>query len=575
LRHARTAAVAIACAGAVAVGLWWWLPPADATSEPGAGLELGREQPRSASAATASRPAEPGRMDAEPEAQATPTATLRERSGSYVTVRVVRIVRDDTRAPVAGAEVLHQPPEFDLLRLPTKERHELAEIANADVEEYLRRIGSTTVTGADGTCRLPARGGALAVAARAGGLFGRGWIRAEQPEAEIVVRDDHELRVLVVTPGGRGAQGIELVARRVSGENAQGATIPLGTTDGQGRVRRTHVQELAGQATGCPVRIAPARPEHEAAATVDLMAPPPEVVLQIGAVGTVTVRCLEGTGEPLDPRYLAEPQVGLAVLAAEPGARRAEPLQGLRSRTATIDEHGIARFSGIPLGRLVTLGTDHVNGARTICGPTAEAPDLETTLRLDPAGAVLTARVLGPDDAWLAERTILVEFRGPDAPGERRCRTDQEGRIRCNLGASPMGRSVSLAIGATGPAHGRRLELAIELRSVLFQEGRNELGDLRLAAPRILVSGRLVAEGGFAAGLPSPWVERKRGDLWAPDSSLSVENTGEGRFEVSGFAADGEPLRLGVGRGAAPPGDPIECSVGTRGIEIRLRERAR
>ena len=496
-------------------------------------------------------------------------------TGPFANVQVVAqgTGAPGTRAPIAGAEVWYQPPEFDQAALAETEQRELATLRNHDGEAFLRKVGRATVSDAEGRCRVPLGTQGTALAVRAGDLFEEAWLREDGPDPFVLeLRADRTLRVRVIDAGGQGVPGIGVELRAPTNEGGTSRSV-LGQSDASGVVTRPHAQQLARDPARKATVVAMLAGGVGPSAEVDVLHPPAEIELRLPITGSVTVHLLEASGAPVDPRYLLEREVDLAGFEAQP----ADPSQvhdgfGKAMVRAELSPDGLAVFPRVALDRYLIVKLGHFGLEKGFVGPTLARPSVEVALQRSADGATFVGRMLGPDGTALVSSVLLFGYRCANGLGNAEARTDSEGRFRWYAGTYPVGQAATIAVAIS---HRERTNpMAVELPGHQVVKGDNDLGDVQLERHRTLLAGRLVRGEGVDVAQVQLEIERRRGDRWNNDYQWRPEWQPDGTFAVRGVAPEGEPLRLVVREGKYLPVEPIECAVGSTGIEIALQSAA-
>lgn len=552
---------------AVLAFVWWWMLPFMPTPRPPrdpVALALPHDAGEEAPQASADAPRRAADV-------AAPVGDEGGRTAIATPGLPIRVVDVHGRLPVHGAVVRHGTIRFE--DSTTEEAEELVAQSHRDIEVFLERTGGETTTDAEGRCRVPLPGPTgLWITARADSSFGSLFLpptRDPSRERILEVGPDHTLRVLAVDVDGRPAAGIRIGSKP---RNAAGAEFwQIGVTGPEGRLEIAHAQTRMpnGQAPGVLDLFALVPGRRGAAVAVDWAAPPPEVVLHLPATGSVTVRVLEADGTPIDIRYSDRRRVRLAAFAApvndanEPSSPSID-LPG----EAEIGPGGVASFAHVGLDRYLIAGFDTMASQPSFAGPTAGRMHVEVALRRDPGHVVVTGRLLDVDGEPLAHRRIEMCC-APEVRGTFRTRTAEDARFRLDLGAGAVGAGRILRIDllpASRPGKG------VELPACTLRAGDNDLGDIAVAAPRLVVAGRVVREAGVhPTERPPLHVERRIGDRWfeLPGSGAFAWPEVD-RFELRQVVPEGAVLRLAVANGSWQPVAPIEFTAGATDLAVTL-----
>ena len=477
----------------------------------------------------------------------------------------VQVVRFDDKTPIAGATVFCWPPDFDWRKMSP----ELQELQRRDSDEFLKKIGLSLTTDADGRCRVPLQSYGAQVTAVKDELWGQGHLRKDATEPIVVaLRVDQTLHVLVVDAGGKPARGSNVMVRRKGGDRPM--DFGLGATDAAGRVVKRHVQEIAGEAATQQVDLVASMPGGESPPqSVDAAAPPPEVLLHLPPGGTVTVHVRDAEDKPIDPTFLGEPSVSLATFAEKPGNERAGA-EGLNRPQSSVqlDEGGNAVFSPVAFGRFVLANVGWGLRSAVVPGPTLESRYVELTVREGADDVVLTGTLLDADERPFATSQYSVACKYKNGTSGQGGRTDASGRFRLAVPRLPTGQQIAVSFD-TIVAHTADRQ-ACELPPRLLTKGRNDLGEVRLARHSLLVEGKVVMADGSEPVPIQIQVERKDASRWQQEWNLHPEWGKAGAFTMRSSMQKGTPIRLVVQSDSFLPVAPIECAAGDTGIEIKL-----
>lgn len=448
------------------------------------------------------------------------------------TLRVV----DELGAPVVDAEVAWSDTESD------------ASTPHDDVEEEFAAQPRLR-TASDGTVLLPGAQRTRFVLARKADAFGCGEVTFDpfEPMPELTLRADRTLHARVVGPDGTARASVPVLVRWLDFES------PWRSSDGaqwlrsdeQGPITVWHAQtldfwdraapavELSAQVLGAEATIV----------RVPLREPPPVCIdLPCPAHGALRVRAFLRDGRPC-PWPLG---CRLDLVGETPPLQESWPVPRGMAEQLLIPAVALARdvrvnIAGFP--------------AKTGPGPTADRGEAVTELVLDHRSVVVTARLLQPDGAPLAESSVSL-----DGPGWSWVVTDAEGRVTFRVehnDASVSFHCPSLDLAATAPL------------PALSSVDRLDLGDVTLRTPDrpLLAAGHVTdaATGGGVVARIHLVGEGQRVDR-------TVATDGGGRFELHQLPGEtcGDRLDLWVEqRGFAAV--RITVPRGARDVSVTLR----
>ena len=484
----------------------------------------------------------------------------------------VRVVMFGSEAGVAGVAVHFLRPELDWQKMSEAEQQECVALM-PDEAAYEQRYCTQAITDDTGGCYVPPGQNGTDVSARSGTLFAQGHLRADARETMLLVlRQDFTLNILVVDAAGRPAPGVRVQAQRVassSDPDRQGSALSFDDTDADGRCRQRHIQLLAGTDASCQLDLQAVVPGGAGPAVrIDVTSPPDEVVLHLPAAGAVTVHVRDAEGRPLDLAFLDETRVLLAALDHQP-SNPTESIDGQsESFTAQLDARTDAHFPFVSFDRWLSARYRTVREPVGCAGPTLANPSVELTVQEGADDVIVVGTLLLPTDAPYAAQHPVLSYLAENHRGMTTLRTDERGRLRCNLGPGAAGQLTKLHF-ASRPGT-RDAGLFADLPARPLQSGINDLGAVRLAPFGVLVAGRLLCDPGITLQQVAFALEQKHGRTWLPVHNLKTQWQ-TGRFTVRGDLPEVEALRIRVFDGPYLPVEPIECRSGDTDVEISLR----
>ena len=482
----------------------------------------------------------------------------------------VTIVDGSTQQPVAGADVawLDATTWTRAAGLTEEQRR----MMSLEPERLARAFGWRSRSGADGSVRIHLQVRGTLVFASAEGRYGetRFWPdRLPSAGARVVLSPDKALCVHVLTAGGAPATTVpvKLEPRDPSNGTVVGGDRP---TDRNGSVTFAHVQQIAvlhhgareGQrAEHLQVEIAiPGLGVEPVLVPAD--SPPADVEITLPPTGRVRARIVFD-GAPIPGEHHVRLHAGPK--GSSDGQNRAW--------YRPVDADGWARFDCVPLGATFYLG-----GSRTwdleLVGPTVA--DQEVAATFDLAGEIiaLAGRVLDADGRPVADEDLNADFHCDGMSGGLFVRTDAGGRFLCALVHPDRADAIRLTRFSIermqpGSARERATATPCELRI-----GRNDLGDLRLAALPLVVGGRLEFAG--TKGRPpnllvERFTENRSGaPTWQLVSDQRTAFPDDDHFEVRAAVEQGR-FRLRVVATDCLPVEPIEFELGRPDLVVALR----
>lgn len=489
----------------------------------------------------------------------------------------VRVVDAATMVPVSAAQVFWYDQSFDWTKVTEADR----EAQSYDPEAFLRQRGQTAF--ADGEGRVVLRlHGLASLMGRKGDLYGASTWHPQTPaiatgpfvgEFVLRLRPDRTLVVRTVDAQRQPVAGVvvRLTLTRRQADGAEGRSamdLPASGSDGLTQLRhaqehfppepRVHAASLHARLTGAegePVAIDPAAlPEGP----VDVVVP---------ACGSVLVELLGPDGLP----WLSPAGSSLSVRLTLASWNGGSLEKGINNET--FDSRGCATFSHVRCGvRLALSGPSGWERGSEFDGPTRQGEQVRMALRMPADASLMAGRVLGEDGAPF-QGDVTVRFEGQRGSGGSGLSLDGEGRFLVPV-PDWVGRTPSILLYEQGRHQAPRREAEVVLRGPLVP-GRNDLGDLVLRQPPLLVAGQVVVAAGVLATdiLGHVFVELERcapgeRESWQQAHEFGARLDAEGRFEVRGHAR-GQKFRILV-RGNCAPQPPREFVPGTADLRLEV-----
>lgn len=508
-------------------------------------------------------PPRPTPAAAAPPAGPAPVAGTASDSGS-LGVRVIEIVDAATELPIPHAEVFHRdadgpfrPREFGLL---------IAGRRSARADERGRAA-----------IEWPAESDVL-VLARAPGRAGGAVVappRSPDDVARLPLLPDWDLAVEVVDAALAPAPRVPIARRDASRD---GTYIEIVPTDDAGRVVFPHA--------GLRISAANPKPEIEVSVNLPLLeklsrqvdpetAPLEPVRFTLPAAGSLAVRVLDAKRAPVADGT----NVDMALIL--PGeSRDVSPFARQdRIRASRPTRLGVALFEHVELGVdlevRVTGETSEPKARDVVAGPKAPGETVEATLVIGVDHPVLVFRAVDEAGAPLSREKLELHstFRSANMAnsGNAFTTTDDDGVFEHALPARFLdGDKRTLRVEARGGEIGTLVDL-----SRAFEPGTNDMGDLPLVLPPLLVAGRVVDERGNPAAGANVQVEIPVRDAAAPDRvwywnevPAAAVSDRDGRFAARAFVSE-RTVRATARRDALRSAS-VECAFGTGDVTLVL-----
>lgn len=475
----------------------------------------------------------------------------------------VLVVEFGSKEPVAGAEVLCWPPDFDWQKLTAAQR----QLFTDDRDAALRQLQPPGRTDAAGRCRIPLGKDQTQVIAHHGDHRAEGWLTADTPQPLVLaLRPDRSLHVRVVLADGRPASGIQVMATREPDK----AQFGIGITDGEGHTCYHHLQQLAGDQATVRLELRALFPGGACEPVViDATDPPAEVLLRLPRCGSLVVRVLDADGQPVDPSLLEDARVRLTLWSDRPTDRYDESNVTGRG-DAPIDPRGNATFPAVAFDQLLRAEMGHRTQSPMVPGPSVAEPRAELVLREDPTHAVFTGVLLDAEgQPYVGAYQFALHYQnGMSGNGGR---TDANGRFRLGLGGHAVGQRATPSFDTL--VHSRQTgatALAAELPAREVTKGTNDLGEVRLAPHAVLARGRFVGDD-LPERLPVQLqFEVRRNETWDTEWNLQPVWS-DHAFTVKSRIPPGTPMRLRVNTDVFLPVAPIEFRAGATDLVIPLQ----
>ncbi len=597
MKNLAAAVVAVLVLGGV---LWLILGGGTAPPVP-AGPPAPREKPDSVPPKPSSQaPARP-RPTKEKETAARETAPPRRKKLAVPPSKVpgpktgwkVLVVKKKTGKPVPGAQVLVL--DTSTVKDPARLMREAATGGFSKIETFMEQFGRSFLADSKGVAWIPpienVRMGAL-VAARKEGLWGLLPFRPSlTPPLKIEVSPVQEILVQVVDQEGKPVAGVP-VGLGVS----QGGFryFPMrGVTEGpKGIVRFRHIGILfrgqGGSAKGLVALLVPMKkPASKEFDPKDL--PRTLLVLTLPPTGKVVVYVRGPKGPVPDG-------TALAALSPAPEEGKEKPRfpipPGAQEAPIAPVEGGKAVFPFVGLGLTLQVMVNKtpknmpmMRGKPQIVkgtGPVAPGQTVTFHVSLTQKETLLAGRLLLPSGKPASETTLTVSLKTKEENissfSSSMLRTDKDGRFRFPLEEGKFHggkRTLSFLLGKE--KGGRILKAQVDLGRDFFP-GVNDLGDIRLGAPPVLVAGRVVDASGKPIQGATIQVfqkqyfgENKERSAWEWVRAYPTPSDAKGNFLVLGEAKAPE-LKVTASKQGWFQEKDVLASPGTEGLLLVLRK---
>jgi 5-hydroxyisourate hydrolase-like protein (transthyretin family) len=472
----------------------------------------------------------------------------------------VLVVEQGTGRPVAGARVLVQKEEVDLL-----EWDEAWERWN-DIEPMLAHgLGQAFESDLRGIATVPRPSRRVWVTADLGELHGERRTGPTDELCRIEMRAYHSLAIEVLDPLGMPMEGVRVAL--VQSEHGEWWNAWSGITGSDGRAELHKLEEKLSD-ENAPLALGPclavARPQQVEFTAATAPAGPVRFVLEPSGIVEVVMSDAQGRALDVTGRLqLGVVRSDLPAAISESGPHTVP----VRAGSAVLEHVGL----GLELEvRADVLGKRFRE--RTFAGPVTPGERVRVYLPLERSGTILSGRALDERGEPLRGVEITGEVQisaGSSRDKSFTTRTDAQGRFKGDLLVSlpaDDGVSLSLAASTAGSAHRR----AIVTVALPEDSSQVELGDVVLRQLDVLVRGTVVDEQGVPVG--NVWIEARD----AATQQDLLETTGwsrralsdsEGRFVVASSSRPAAIELSAFSWGRVRP-EPMRVPLGSENVVI-------
>lgn len=495
---------------------------------------------------------------------------------------LVRVLDDESGAPVAGADVCADDPAYRFDR-STPEQQQLARRL---VGEFARafHFGQRTVSDANGYAVL--RGESyMQVHATLGERYGSAYLQdaSDGELVEVRLAANPSILVQVVDAAGNPLEGVPVHLAFESVE--PGAAVGTahsdlkGYTDGDGRLRIGELGFLDSPEVyrNLRVHVGAYGLGHVSAPTM-LDAPGGEpVVLQLAAWGSLRLVFKDANGKPLAP---GAADGDTLVLLAE-GENLPESDSEVQMRALVVG--GVAEFAYVGLGRALEANFwgRNVRVEQSLAGPIAHREVRTVDLVTASEESAHASGQLLADAALLAQVEWVVVRCAADDDHAGWFRVEPDGRFRWVFDASDLDASGKVRFLLTGRSEVLATTDVLVVPPAMKQV---ELGDVPVLTLEPLARGRLVVQEGqlprarLTVETPNTGNTVSVGSVgeWNQNSDHRVTLAEDGSFEVHAVRGEkSQRRRLRVWSREFEPVAPVEFRPGDDNLRIELTKSAR
>jgi|GEM_PF-2634814 len=493
-----------------------------------------------------SRPLELAPVPAEEEAALTSSTPEDEREAVAVIASegtiLLRILGPDEQ-PVAGARVWVLEDDGVNTRAHFFD--------SSRIDALLEERGDVQQASSAGELSIPRPGeGGILVAARKDELWGSVRISSgDKSEYALQLEPDRSLRVQVVDERGEPQGGVDVQVQSVRSGWAN--AVALGRTgEEDGTATFHHVQrelreffpwqlDSAGETPRRAYRVAiDALTEEIVAEDLEGSSFDGEpIVLVLPPTGSVRLQVFDESWEA----YGGEAQASLEVVP-EGDSREASPFSARRRHETEVTvEDGVAIFPlvglGLEVGASVRRTAHGVPTRAYAAGPTRAGETVSIDVQLGADHPVARLRAMDGRGKPLGNESIACEIQIRSYflqnTSKTQLRTDAEGYFLVDVDNDWSEGTQRTLIVTRGKGKEPRPSGSVDLSRSL-QTGINELGDVVLEEPVVLVAGRVQTEAGepIAGAELALRSRRDEGERWDEHWSFSHKAASDGSFEV-------------------------------------------
>jgi len=492
---------------------------------------------------------------------------------------LVVVVDGNTKKPLPFAEVMVIDTGIADMRMLE------AELANRpDFDSVFEKLGVVYKTGSDAKVRVPFAIGANIIAGRTATHFNFSFnVDEDLEEFTLYLNPVDILTVQVVNKSEGPVQGAPVSLRVRNGDHVQDLMTAYTDQDGFASLKLFQLLqiELADDPTFVALLALTPQPVEAAIDVKDLPETPP--VLVFNEMGQVQVHVLEADGNPTTGTFL----VNVELLRPEDVYQSSDefeswnnPREHLTKRTT----QGIAEFPLIAYGQRLHISVTSNDGERRAEafgeGPVVHGKPIVFTLTPIISHPILVGRILNTEG--VIGPNLNLDYRiNVDSPGGDRSnrsasfRTDENGRFRLlveDFYEEESLRTLSITMKPTKRKPRRTVKSDLSFH---LSPGENDLGDLVLQVPPLLVSGKILDNSGIPIRKAKVNLEVKHqygegeNDFWWNGLwEFRTESDRDGAFSIRGYVESGA-YRIKASKDSYRAGS-LGFVLGKEGLELRL-----
>lgn len=489
---------------------------------------------------------------------------------------LVRVLDAETGAPVAGATVCADDPNYRYQRLSPEQKALARQLVGAFSRSF--HLGQRTVSDEGGHALLRSDN-YMQVHARLGDRHGTAHVQdaRETEVVEVRLADDPSIVVQVVDATGRPLEGVPIgLGFEALEPGAQvGSSISdlAGHTDGEGRLQIRELAYMQAEDTGLVYRNLRVFVHSYGLAQVSAPATPrcppgDPVVLQLQSWGSARLVLKEAAGKPVRPDL-----VDGAVLNLLQRGAVTEPEQ-----MHALVQDGAIEYPYLGLGQPLLANFWHAAGSceHSFTGPVAHGERLVVDVPFEVRETPTASGRLLADADMLAKVDWVAVRRAADDEHVGWCTVQPDGAFRWAFDPTDLDASgkVRFVLASSSDASAFASSDVVVVPPALKQV---ELGDVALVPLVQVAAGRLVVQDQAMRPRARLSVEvlQPDGD-WDPDRNHRAVLAEDGAFAVHAVKADATARRrLRVSNREFEPIEPVEFRLGQEDLRIELVRSAR
>lgn len=489
---------------------------------------------------------------------------------------LVRVLDAETGAPVAGATVCADDPNYRYQRLSPEQKALARQLVGSFPRSF--HLGQRTVSDEGGHALLRSDN-YMQVHARLGDRHGTAYVQDARETEVIEVRlaDDPGIVVQVVDATGRPLEGVPIgLGFEALEPGAQvGSTVSdiAGHTDGEGRLQIRELAYLQDDDAGVVYRNLRVFVHSYGLAQVSAPATPrcpagDPVVLQLQSWGSARLVLKDAAGKPVRPDLVDGAMLNLLQRGAV-----TEPEQ-----MHALVQDGVVEYPYLGLGQPLLANFWHTAGRseHSFTGPVAHGERLVVDVPFEVHETPTASGRLVADADMLAKVEWVAVRRAADDEHVGWCAVQPDGAFRWGFDPTDLDASgkVRFVLASSSDVSVFAISDIVVVPPALKQV---ELGDVAIVPLVQVAAGRLVVQDPAMRPRARLWVGvlQPDGD-WDQSQDHRATLAEDGTFVVHALKEDGTlRRRLSVSSREFEPVEPVEFRLGQEDLRIELVRSAR